>query len=245
MKLLFGVSIVVSLMIGLPAAKATYSIVGADSKSGQVGVAMASCVKTPLWLAAGSAPGKGLIVAQAQPNIFARAEGQVGFLAGAPAPAILGHITSPSYDVDVAKRQYGVVDLGGNAMAFTGPSNTAYAGDRQGKVGTYAFSVQGNTLTGPEVINLAADSFEKTKGCDLAEKLMRALEAAGSKGGGDNRCTPGGTPASRAFIQVDGPTTSVPGAFLALETGYTTGDPVKLLRKQYSLWRLLHRCPKK
>lgn len=243
MKRISLFSIFASFLVGLPSANATYSIVGADTKHKHVGIAMASCVKdTPLWISTGSAPGAGLIVAQAQPNIYARADGQVGFLFGAPADAVIGLITDPNYDPDVAQRQYGIVDLMGGAVAFTGKENTSYAGDRQGKVGTYVYSVQGNTLTGADVINLAADSFEKSKGCDLADKLMRALEAASSKGGGDNRCTPGKVPASRAYLQVDKPG-QVPGAWLALETGYVTGDPTKVLRKKYTLWRLLNRCP--
>jgi uncharacterized Ntn-hydrolase superfamily protein len=224
-------------------AYATYSIVGTDAKRGHVGIAMASCVKdTPLWIAAGSAPGKGMIVAQAIPNVSARAEGQAALLFDVPPSDIVGYISSTAFDPKAAFRQYGVVSLTGDPVAFTGASNDAYAGDKQGKFGKYTYSVQGNTLTSVKVVDQASAAFAST-GCDLADKLILALEAGAKGGEGDSRCTSTGTPASRAYLQVDVPST-VPGSRLAIETGYTTENPLKILRKRYNLWRKINRCPK-
>ena len=56
-----------------------------------------------------------------------------------------------------------------------------WAGGRAGA----GYAAQGNILTGPDVVDAMAESFE-TSGGDLAERLLLAL-AAGDAAGGDRR----------------------------------------------------------
>jgi uncharacterized Ntn-hydrolase superfamily protein len=78
-------------------------------------------------------------------------------------------------------RQLGMVDAQGEVANFTGSGCLPWAGARSGKY----YSCQGNLLTGPEVVEAMAKSFEESKG-QLAWRLMDALEV-GEKAGGDKR----------------------------------------------------------
>ena len=62
----------------------------------------------------------------------------------------------------------------GRTATFTGQENGVFAAPRQGK----NYTVQGNLLIGPEVIDAVADSFEATEGEEmaLADRLIAALE---------------------------------------------------------------------
>ena len=81
-----------------------------------------------------------------------------------------------------ALRQIGVVDHAGEASAFTGADCTPWCGQEIGE----GFAVQGNMLTGPEVIDAMASAFRASAGQKLDERLMRAMEA-GDAAGGDKR----------------------------------------------------------
>jgi hypothetical protein len=164
------------------------------------------------------------------------------------APAdIIQQITATSYDALSSTRQYGVVDLQGRAAGFTGTNNTSvqqYREDRQGTIGTYTYSVQGNVLTGVGVINQAETAF-KTKGCDLADKLMLALEGGAENGQGDSRCTthmPTPVPADAASIEVDLPGQAA-GSYLKLSFASSSfQNAVVQLRSQFNTWRATHPC---
>ena len=120
---------------------------------------------------------------------------------------------------------------------MTGPLAGAIAKDESFSVDGYAASAQGNLLTGAEVIAAMRAGFV---GCDLPERLVAALEAAGRDAGGDARCTPRGRPAQSAFLLVATPMgeqlrISVP----ALESG----DPVAQVREPFPAWRRETPCP--
>jgi len=115
-------------------AHATYSIVATDSATGQVGGAGTSCVGASLsvYIIYGSAPGKGVVAAQAAINQNGR-NAAVQQLSQGIAPAdIIRAITASSFDGASSSRQYGVVDLMGRAAGFTGSTNGNFADDRQG-----------------------------------------------------------------------------------------------------------------
>jgi uncharacterized Ntn-hydrolase superfamily protein len=84
-----------------------------------------------------------------------------------------------------ATRQVGIVDARGNAVTFTGTNCNAWAG---GIAGDH-FAVQGNILTGEEVVKAMAEAYKKARkveGTELADWLMAALQA-GETAGGDKR----------------------------------------------------------
>jgi uncharacterized Ntn-hydrolase superfamily protein len=204
-------------------AEATYSIAATDQDSGQVGGAGTSCVGfLGLFRIYGSAPGHGVVHAQSYVNTRGRDEA-VRLLETDTAPAdIIAAITDAGFDSQASTRQYAVVDLS------------------QGTVGDLTYSVQGNVLTSQAVIDQAQAAFIAS-GCDLADRLILALEAGAVGGEGDNRCTPEGIPSDTAFVHVD---LADGTEYLHIEVNNTKPDnPLIELRRQYDEWRLTHPCP--
>jgi uncharacterized Ntn-hydrolase superfamily protein len=225
-------------------ARATYSIVGADSATRETGGAGTSCLfGSDVFVIYGAVPGVGTVHAQARYSPSGLREG-VRLLEQGRAPAdILATLTSSAFDPLASVRQYAVVDVTGRVAAFTGADDGVYAGDRQGQAGTFVYSAQGNILTGRAVVDQAANAFEAS-GCDLPERLMRALEAGAANGQGDSRCTDSrGIPSDSAFLQVERPNEPL-GGYLALRVP-TSGDadPLLELRSAFDSWRRSHPCP--
>jgi uncharacterized Ntn-hydrolase superfamily protein len=78
-------------------------------------------------------------------------------------------------------RQVSILDAQGRTAAWTSPTISDWKGHKCG----VNYCAQGNTLTGPEVVDAMAASFESATG-SLAWKLVNAL-AAGDAAGGDRR----------------------------------------------------------
>jgi MYXO-CTERM domain-containing protein len=231
------------LVLAPTTARATYSVVATDSATGQVGGAVTSCVGSQgVGVVYRPSVGHGGVNAQASANANGR-DRAVMSLGMDVAPAdIITMITASSFDASAATRQYGVVDLMGRAAGFTGSGAMNYKEDRQGTIGAYTYSVQGNILTSKNVIDHAETAF-RTTGCDLADKMMLAVEAGAAGGEGDSRCTPNGIPSDAASIEVD-PTGATAGSYLKLSvagTGRTSA--VVQLRTMFDAWRVAHPCP--
>ncbi|KAA3618193.1 MAG: DUF1028 domain-containing protein [Calditrichaeota bacterium] len=155
---------------------ATYSIVARDSVSGQLGVAVQSN-----WFSVGS------IVSWAEPGVGAVATqsfvdpsyGPLGLnlmRAGKSAEQTLNALLQADEHTDV--RQVAMVDANGKVSAHTGSNCIIYAGQVTGA----GFSCQANMMGGSTVPAAMAKAYSTAKG-DLAERLMRALEAAQAEGG--------------------------------------------------------------
>jgi uncharacterized Ntn-hydrolase superfamily protein len=234
------------LLVSSPAG-ATYSIVATDSATQAVGGSVTSCVGAGgVLIVYGPAPGYGGINAQAKASAAGRDRGDTLLTMGVAPADIITQITSPSFDTDYNNRQYGVADLQGRAAAFTGtgPSVAQWRGSKQGTLGTYTYSVQGNVLTGPAVVDQAEAAF-RSGGCDLAEKLMLALEGGAQNSQGDARCINDagvGVPANAASIEVD--LTGQPaGSYLMLSNAQNGSvNAVVQLRSQFNTWRQTHAC---
>ncbi len=224
--------------------RATYSIVGADTRTRETGGAGTSCLNgSDVFVIYGALPGVGTVHAQAEYSPSGRREG-VRLLGEGVAPAdIIAALVAPAVDPRASVRQYAVVDVTGRVAAFTGADDGVYAGDGQGQAGAFVYSVQGNLLTGRAVIDQTAAGFEAA-GCDLPARLMRALEAGAENGEGDARCTDSrGIPSDSAFIEVERPDEPL-GSYLALRVP-SSGDenPLRLLRAAFEDWRASHPCP--
>jgi uncharacterized Ntn-hydrolase superfamily protein len=192
-----------------------------------------------------SAPGHGAIHAQAAASTAGRDRG-VALLEAGTAPAdVIALVATSSFDSRFQTRQYGVVDLSGRAAGFTGSSAQEYRADRQGAVEPYVYSIQGNILTGARVLDQAEASF-KTRGCDLSERLMLALEAGAENAEGDSRCTTAyGLPSDASSLQVDRAGEPA-GSYLRLvftSTSQRHENPIVRLRAQFDTWRVAHPCP--
>ncbi|HEY0872328.1 MAG TPA: DUF1028 domain-containing protein [Vicinamibacterales bacterium] len=179
-------------------ASATWSVIAVDRATGTVIIASATCVSQDAFarfpakdlrdVQAIVVPGRGVAAAQAavdntranQKLIFA--EIQKGTSPG----QILAMLKE---DPQIARRQFGIVDLEGRSAGFSGERNGAVSLDRQGRVeGTgIHYSIQGNILTSEAVVLKAVDAFVAAKGT-LADRVMAAMEAADAAGG-DSRCS--------------------------------------------------------
>lgn len=179
----------------------TWSVVGVDPATGDVGVAMSSCVPNTLADAlAALVPGKGAASTQAAFDIDNRNKIFAALKDGKSADEIMRLVADSAVDPRLASRQYGVVTMsGGRAQTagFTGkpmldgavgPTPKRWAGVRGDAA--RGVSVQGNTLASSQVVTnaLAAFVWEDPTGFNwLSDRLMRAIEA-GSIAGGDVRC---------------------------------------------------------
>lgn len=165
---------------------ATFSILGYDPATGEVGGAVQSRVFSVgngvLWAEAGV----GIVTTQAVVDVSYGAQGLALLRAGMTPAAAVEAIWSSDPDPrpsDWTKqgRQFAVMDTSGNYAAFTGPKASAWAGHKGGRFCT----AQGNILAGADVVNRMVEAFENTKG-HLSMRLMAALDA-GQAAGGDTR----------------------------------------------------------
>ena len=124
--------------------------------------------------------GVGAISTQAYGNPYLGIDGLVLLQQGLDAQQTLARVLNQ--DPGREKRQLIVVNHRGDAAAFTGSLTTPWCGHIQGQ----GYAVAGNMLTGETVIQAMADAFEQSVEEELAERLLRALEA-GQQAGGDKR----------------------------------------------------------
>jgi uncharacterized Ntn-hydrolase superfamily protein len=178
-RLVLAVSIATSCspLLGQPLRPVhTYSIVARDADSGQLGVAVQSH-----WFSVGSVvswaePGVGAVATQ---SFVEASYGPLGLelmRAGRSAPQALAALLAADEHTDV--RQVAMVDRAGRVAVHTGENAIREACDRLGE----GFSVQANLMLEPTVCDAMFAAYTSSDG-DLAERLMRALEAAQSVGG--------------------------------------------------------------
>ncbi len=179
---------------------ATFSILGYDPETGEVGGAVQSRVfavgNGVLWAEANV----GVVATQAIVDVSYGPQGLALLRAGLKPDAIVRAIWDSDPDPrpdDWTKhgRQFAVMDAKGNYAAFTGPKASAWAGHRGGKFCT----AQGNILAGEPVVTGMVEAFEKTQG-HLSFRLMAALDAA-QAAGGDTR---GMQSAAMLIVKKDG-----------------------------------------
>lgn len=159
--------------------RGTFSIVAADVAAGEVGVAVQSKYFSVGSVVPWARAGVGAVATQAF--------GVAGY-----GPQILGLLErglTPQRALEEAladdpgkqTRQLGVVTASGEAAAWTGEDCNDWAGHSVGD----SFAVQGNILTGEEVVRAMARAYEEDSG-SLVERLLASLEA-GQAAGGDRR----------------------------------------------------------
>src|SRR5262245_36064670 len=101
-------------------ARATFSIVAADTAAGIIGSAGASCVPYEVIRILRVAKGKGLLVGQAYFDDPALEEAEARLAAGETPDEVLQIITDPELFPVAPKMQYGIVDAAGRTASFTG-----------------------------------------------------------------------------------------------------------------------------
>jgi uncharacterized Ntn-hydrolase superfamily protein len=162
------------------ACPATLSIVAYDPEAEEWGLAVASreiAVGAFLpWLEAGA----GVVATQALISPAFGLDGLAMMRDGRSAEETLAALLEEDGE-EAPGRQVALVDAGGGVAVFSGENIGSYSGSRQGE----HYSVQGNTLTGEEVLTAMEDAFLQTDG-PLALRLLAAL-TAGDEAGGDRR----------------------------------------------------------
>jgi uncharacterized Ntn-hydrolase superfamily protein len=157
----------------------TFSIAAYDDEFKEFGVAVQSKFPAVGSVVPFAKAGVGAIATQAWGNTTYGLEGLALMNMGFDADTVVKMLTQKDEHKDY--RQVGVIDVNGNAAAFTGENCQTWAGHKTGR----NFAVQGNILTGENVVTAMAEAFETTGGT-LAERLLAALEA-GQAAGGDSR----------------------------------------------------------
>ena len=169
----------------MPDPVATFSILGFDPETGEVGGAVQSRVFTLTGVLTADADA-GIVATQAIVDVSYGPQGIELLKKGMKPDAIIKQIWDRDPDPVPDRwtkqgRQFAVMNLKGEVATFTGPKATEWAG---GKLGKYS-AAQGNILAGPQVVDAMIKAFEETKG-HLSMRLMAALEA-GQAAGGDKR----------------------------------------------------------
>lgn len=205
---------------------ATFSILGYDSTTGEVGAAVQSRV---------FAVGNGVLWAEADVGVVAT-QAIVDVSYGPRALAYLRQGLAPAEVVrrvladdpdprpeDWSKegRQFSVMNAKGEVATYTGPKATEWAGHKIGR----HYSAQGNILAGPGVVDSMAAAFERTTG-HLSFRLLAALEA-GQAAGGDKR---GMQSAAMLIVKKDGGVWLHNDVVLRLQVD-DSPEPIKELRR--------------
>jgi uncharacterized Ntn-hydrolase superfamily protein len=158
---------------------ATFSIVGFDPQTGDLGVAVQS-----KFLAVGAVvpfakAGVGAVATQSWANTSYGPRGLDLLAAGKSPEEAIAALTGD--DDRPEQRQVGIVDAQGRSATFTGPNCFPWAGGVTGP----NFAAQGNILVGEDTVRALAETFQQAQG-SLAHRLVEAL-AAGQRAGGDSR----------------------------------------------------------
>ncbi|MDH1279440.1 DUF1028 domain-containing protein [Pseudomonas chengduensis] len=156
----------------------TFSIIARCPRSGQFGVAAATAMPAVGKLLSHAAAGAGAVATQAQVNPYLGLDGLALLRQGLSARQVLERLkaTDPCMEL----RQCALIDAQGDSLCWTGEKCIPWAGSLAGE----QFSVQGNRLVGPQVLDAVAEAFRHAEKRPLIERLIEAL-AAGDRSGGD------------------------------------------------------------
>jgi uncharacterized Ntn-hydrolase superfamily protein len=212
----------------LPAYPGTFSILGFDPQTGEIGGAVQSRVFSVgngvLWAEAGVGAAATQAIVDVSYGPKALQLLRAGLSPAAIVKAIWDSDPDPGYMGNPWPkdgRQFAVMDAQGNYAAFTGPKADAWAGHKGGKFCT----AQGNILAGQTVVGGMVEAFEKVEG-HLSLRLMAALDA-GQAGGGDKR---GMQSAAMLIVKKDGGVWLHNDVVLRLQVD-DSPEPLKELRR--------------
>ena len=209
----------------------TFSIVARDPATGDLGVAVASKFLAVGAVVPWARAGAGAVATQALANVRYGPDGLAALAAGGEADRVLADLTAA--DDGRADRQAGVVDAHGGAATYTGPGCLTWAGGRTGD----GVAVQGNILTGPEVVDAILIAYEAAGG-SFPDRLLEAL-LAGDRAGGDAR----GRESAALLVVRDGAGYGgVDDRWLDLRVD-DHPDPVPELQRIMAVWRLYYERP--
>jgi uncharacterized Ntn-hydrolase superfamily protein len=158
----------------------TWSIVARDERAGLIGIAVATCAFAVGARVPFIASGIGAVASQSFVNPFYGYRGLELLRAGASAEDVIRIVTAA--DEGRSQRQVHVMDRAGRIAAYTGDGCVPWCGH----LIRDTFSVAGNMLAGPEVIEETAATYANSMHLPFARRLLAALRA-GEAAGGDKR----------------------------------------------------------
>lgn len=209
----------------------TFSIVAMDPQTNEWGIAVASKVFDVGYIVPWLKADVGAVATQAYANPFIGPWVLEALSEDKSADEVLKIILEK--DTLAEERQFGIVDKNGNSSAYTGQNCLDWAGH----ITAPYVSIQGNILTGHEVIDSMFTIFQRTDG-PLAERLLTALEA-GERAGGDSR---GKQSAAIMVVRKKGGYDGVDDRLVDLKV-VDNPEPVKELRRQYEMWQYTFLAP--
>jgi len=163
------------------ALEGTFSIIGRDSATGELGIAVQSRTIAVGSRTRGGKGGVAIFAHQAASTPMYSTVGVQLLEAGMSPEQALAYMLRA--DNGGGNRQVAILDIKGRTAVWTSPTIEDWKGHKCG----VDYCAQGNTLTGPEVVDAMARTFEASAGkAPLAERLVEALEA-GQAAGGDKR----------------------------------------------------------
>lgn len=175
----------------------TYTILARCSRSGRIGVGIATYSLAVGGLCPAVRSGAGAVTSQAFVNPELRQLGTSLLAAGHSARQTLRLLTE---DADFTSfRQVGVLDREGRTAVHTGSDTRPWSGHAAGP----GFLVLGNVLADEAVVAAMARAFEAAADQPLSSRLLLALEAGRSAGGQKGRGGP--LPERSAAVRVHGP----------------------------------------
>lgn len=157
----------------------TWSIVARDP-SGALGIAIASRFFAVGALCPHGRSGVGALATQALVNPLYAPRGLDALSRGEAPAAIIQALTAEDTGRD--HRQLHIIDAAGRVAAHTGAACIDWCGHLAGD----GWSVAGNMLAGPQVLEQTASAYMTNAGRPFAERLIAAMQA-GEDAGGDKR----------------------------------------------------------
>ncbi|MFG0315228.1 MAG: DUF1028 domain-containing protein [Phycisphaerales bacterium] len=220
---LFAIGCATTALLSTPA-NATWSILIAETRTGEIVIGSATCVEsidlqqeTPVLIS-----GVGAVTAQSAVDTSGMNRQLIRdrLLQGVPLGAILDELAMT--DAGHANRQYGMINTLGGTLTYSGVQNAAWAGGQTGRIERgipgpqedIVFTVQGNILSGSNVVQAAVDAIVASDG-DLPQMMMEAMQAA-KFAGGDGRC-------SCSNADPTGCGSPPPAPFKSADVGYMLG----------------------
>jgi uncharacterized Ntn-hydrolase superfamily protein len=157
----------------------TFSIVGRDSVTGELGIAVASRFFSVGSVVPWAKADVGAVATQSFANTSFGWRGLDLLEKGANPDEVVKILLRN--DADPNRRQFGIVSANGKSATYTGKDCIPWAGGRSGP----NYAAQGNILAGEAVVLAMESTFVQMKGT-LADRLYAAL-VAGDRMGGDAR----------------------------------------------------------
>jgi uncharacterized Ntn-hydrolase superfamily protein len=158
----------------------TWSIIARDNATGQFGIAVAT-----RFFAVGArvpyiAAGAGAIATQALTNPYYGIDGLKLLREGKSPDEIVSVLTAA--DGGRESRQLHIMDAGGRIASHTGSECVDWCGH----IGGESFSIAGNMLAAPRVLDDTAAAYTANETLPFAQRLIAAMRA-GEAAGGDKR----------------------------------------------------------